>query len=115
MSQRLWQHGDQYRGPHLDPEGCPDDPLVLFRDWFDEADRAQPGLANPMTLATLGADGRPVARMVLLKEVDDRGFVFSATTAVARVRIWPRTRSRPCASTGRPSIGRSGSRARSSG
>lgn len=76
MSQRLWQHGDQYRGPHLDPEGCPDDPLVLFRDWFEAADQAQPGLANPMTLATVGADGRPVARMVLLKELDGRGFVF---------------------------------------
>jgi pyridoxamine 5'-phosphate oxidase len=76
MSERLWHHGEQYAGPHLDPASCPDDPLELFRAWYAGADEANPGRANPMTLATVGADGRPVARMVLLKELDGRGFVF---------------------------------------
>ena len=76
MTSRLWHHGEQYEGPHLDPSTCPDDPLELFRAWYATADAANPGRANPMTLATVGADGRPVARMVLLKELDDRGFVF---------------------------------------
>ncbi len=76
MTARLWHHGEQYEGPVLDPATCPDDPLALFRAWYADADRANPGRANPMTLATVGPDGRPVARMVLLKELDGRGFVF---------------------------------------
>lgn len=76
MSERLWQHGEQYAGPQLDPASCPDDPLALFRSWYADADRANPGRANPMTLATVGKGGRPAARMVLLKELDERGFVF---------------------------------------
>lgn len=76
MSERLWHHAVQYAGPHLDPALCPDDPFELFRAWYAGADEALPGRANPMTLATVGADGRPHARMVLLKELDARGFVF---------------------------------------
>jgi pyridoxamine 5'-phosphate oxidase len=76
MSERFWHHAVQYAGPHLDPAGCPDDPFELFRAWYASADEALPGRANPMTLATVGPDGRPHARMVLLKELDERGFVF---------------------------------------
>ncbi len=76
MSERYWHHGDQYAGEHLDPAGCPDDPLTLFRDWFAAATAAAPDKVNAMTLATVDADGRPAARVVLLKELDDRGFVF---------------------------------------
>ncbi|HVV83230.1 MAG TPA: pyridoxamine 5'-phosphate oxidase [Kofleriaceae bacterium] len=76
MTERLWHHGEQYAGPHLDPASCPDDPLDLFRAWYAGADEAQPGRANAMTLATVGDDGRPSARTVLLKELDERGFVF---------------------------------------
>ena len=55
----------------LDP-----DPFRQFRVWFDQALAA--GLAEPnaMTLATATPDGRPSARMVLIKGVDERGFVF---------------------------------------
>ena len=53
-----------------------DDPIELFRRWFDEAARAGMPQVNAMTLATAGADGRPSARVVLLKGVDDRGFQF---------------------------------------
>lgn len=51
-------------------------PLAEFKTWIDEASRTEPSDANAMTLATLGEDGRPAARIVLLKGVDDRGFVF---------------------------------------
>jgi pyridoxamine 5'-phosphate oxidase len=51
------------------------EPLALFRRWLDEAWKGEPN-AHAMTLATTTADGRPSARMVLLKGLDDRGFVF---------------------------------------
>src|SRR3989304_8175703 len=51
-------------------------PTEQFAAWFPKA--AQCGLDKPhaMTLATLGADGRPSARIVLLSSFDERGFVF---------------------------------------
>ena len=52
------------------------DPLDQFREWFAEAEKREPGDANAMTVATAGPDGRPSARMVLLKGFDARGFVF---------------------------------------
>ena len=52
------------------------DPLDQFREWFAEAEDREPGDANAMTVATAGPDGRPSARMVLLKDFDARGFVF---------------------------------------
>jgi pyridoxamine 5'-phosphate oxidase len=52
------------------------DPLALFRTWLAEAEAAEPNDATAMTLATATADGRPSARMVLLKGFDARGFVF---------------------------------------
>ena len=52
------------------------DPIRQFRVWFDQALTA--GLAEPnaMTVATAAPDGRPSARMLLIKGVDERGFVF---------------------------------------
>ena len=52
------------------------DPIELFREWFAAAEAAGTPLADAMTLATAGADARPSARTVLLKGVDERGFVF---------------------------------------
>lgn len=53
-----------------------DEPLRLFAAWFAEARRSEPVNPDAMTLATVDADGRPNARMVLLKGFDERGFVF---------------------------------------
>lgn len=53
-----------------------DDPHTLFDRWFAEAKAGEPNDAEAMTLATAAADGRPSARMVLLKGHDARGFVF---------------------------------------
>ena len=71
-----WQLGHQYAGAHIDPATCDPDPLVAFRAWFAEASAAEVPDVNAMTLATVGDRGRPAARTVLLKEVDDDGFVF---------------------------------------
>jgi pyridoxamine 5'-phosphate oxidase len=54
----------------------PSDPLELFGAWFGEAEREELNDANAMALATVGEDGMPSQRMVLLKGVDATGFVF---------------------------------------
>jgi pyridoxamine 5'-phosphate oxidase len=53
-----------------------EEPLALFAQWFEEAKRSEPADPNAMALATVDADGLPNVRMVLLKGVDERGFVF---------------------------------------
>jgi len=52
------------------------EPFRLFDAWFEEAKAKEPNDPEAMTLATVGADGMPSARMVLLKSADPRGFVF---------------------------------------
>lgn len=66
---------DYRRGRLLEADASPD-PFVTFHVWFNEARQAGLHEANAMTLATAGADGRPSARIVLLKGVDERGFCF---------------------------------------
>jgi pyridoxamine 5'-phosphate oxidase len=53
-----------------------DEPLRLFATWLADATRSEPADANAMSLATVDAAGMPDVRMVLLKGLDDRGFVF---------------------------------------
>jgi pyridoxamine 5'-phosphate oxidase len=53
-----------------------DEPWRLFSAWFEEAVRREPADPNAMALATVDADGLPNVRTVLLKGVDERGFVF---------------------------------------
>ena len=52
------------------------DPLALFGEWYEEAAKSEPNDPSAMSVATVGPDGTPSLRMVLLKGVDDRGFVF---------------------------------------
>ena len=52
------------------------EPFQLFDSWFKEAEAKEPNDANAMGLATVGPDGMPSLRMVLLKGVDEYGFVF---------------------------------------
>lgn len=53
-----------------------DDPFSLFKQWLAEAEKTEPNDPNAMALATVGVDGRPSVRMVLLKGIDARGFAF---------------------------------------
>jgi len=52
------------------------DPLLQFERWFKDALAAQLPLANAMTVATVSAEGAPDARVILLKGVENGGFVF---------------------------------------
>jgi pyridoxamine 5'-phosphate oxidase len=52
------------------------DPIALFNEWFTEAREAGVEVPEAMTLATADADGRPSARMLLLKGAEERGFTF---------------------------------------
>jgi pyridoxamine 5'-phosphate oxidase len=52
------------------------DPLALFGDWYAEAAKSEPNDPDAVALATVGPDGTPSARMVLLKGYDPGGFVF---------------------------------------
>jgi pyridoxamine 5'-phosphate oxidase len=72
----LWKVGEQYEGAPLDPADCDPNPIVEVRRWLALAVDGGLPTANAMTLATVDERGRPAARMVLLKEVDDTGFVF---------------------------------------
>lgn len=64
--------------PSIETRGIPEaaDPFRLFQAWLDEAGRTEPNDPNAMTVATCTPDGRPSARIVLLKDFDARGFVF---------------------------------------
>jgi pyridoxamine 5'-phosphate oxidase len=52
------------------------DPLALFKEWLAEAAKSEPNDPEAFCLATADADGFPSARMLLLKEADDKGFKF---------------------------------------
>lgn len=84
---------DQPARPHRDYDSPPltvaelgDDPLVAYRRWLDDAEAA--GLPEPgaVTVATVDAEGRPDARVVLLREVDERGIVFYTNRRSAKGR-----------------------------
>jgi pyridoxamine 5'-phosphate oxidase len=64
------------RASSLDERTADANPLALFRAWFDEAVRSNLPEPTGMTLSTATREGRPSARLVLLKHYDERGFVF---------------------------------------
>jgi pyridoxamine 5'-phosphate oxidase len=53
-----------------------DDPFALFDAWYADALASEPNDSNAMALGSVGSDGQPSVRMVLLKDHDERGFVF---------------------------------------
>ncbi|HXR76455.1 MAG TPA: pyridoxamine 5'-phosphate oxidase [Bryobacteraceae bacterium] len=67
---------ENYTQGGLDEAAVDTNPIAQFEKWFAEALRAGLKEPNAMTLATATPDGRPSARIVLLKEVDEAGFVF---------------------------------------
>ncbi len=58
------------------PEAVETDPMRQFAAWMTEAEKSEPNDPNAMALATVGRDGMPSIRMVLLKGIDERGFAF---------------------------------------
>jgi pyridoxamine 5'-phosphate oxidase len=65
-----------YEKAELDETASAADPLQQFQRWFDEAVSSELPEPNAMTLATVGPNGRPSTRVVLIKGVDARGFVW---------------------------------------
>lgn len=70
----------------LDETRIEGDPIKQFQLWFEQAIAAKLPMADAMSLATVTPDGRPTARMVLLKQVDDEGFVFFTNYQSAKAR-----------------------------
>jgi pyridoxamine 5'-phosphate oxidase len=66
----------EYLQGELEIEHVLPDPVRQFSVWMDQALVSEIQEPTAMTLATVGADGKPSARMVLLKSFDDKGFVF---------------------------------------
>jgi len=66
----------EYRTRPLARDDLAADPVVQFQQWFTEALDASVLDPNAMSIATVGDDGQPSQRMVLLKYFDARGFVF---------------------------------------
>jgi pyridoxamine 5'-phosphate oxidase len=71
QDQRKEHHFSSLHENDLDP-----DPIRQFARWFAAANQSGAPESNAMTLATATADGRPSARMVLLRGADERGFSF---------------------------------------
>jgi len=65
-----------YELAELDESASAADPLKQFQDWLDQAIAGRLPEPNAMTLATVGADGRPSTRIVLVKGVDERGLAW---------------------------------------
>ena len=76
MDPRIADLRKSYERAELDEAHCAAQPLAQFEAWLQQAIDAQMPEPNAMTLATVGGDGRPSTRVVLVKGVDARGIVW---------------------------------------
>lgn len=76
MDEKLAAMREDYRQGGLSESDVDADPIVQFQHWFDTAVEGGVYEPNGMTLATVGEDGQPSARIVLLKGLDERGLAF---------------------------------------
>lgn len=77
MSHDLSNHRKTYKKQELLENNCPENPIELFRSWFLTADASEIiDEANAMTIASIGLDGFPKNRVVLLKKYTSEGFIF---------------------------------------
>ena len=77
MSKDLSNYRKSYEKQELLESNCPKKPLDLFKQWFltaDESDSVEE--TNAMTISTIGVDGFPKSRVVLLKKYTEEGFIF---------------------------------------
>lgn len=76
VSEHISKIRTDYQLASLDEKETGDDPLLFFRKWFQQAEASGITEVNAMTLATANVWGLPSARIVLLKGLDEDGFVF---------------------------------------
>ena len=76
MEPRITDARKEYERAALDEATIDPDPIAQFAAWYDEAVRAGVPEPEAMTLATVSTEGRPSARVVLLRGFDARGFCF---------------------------------------
>jgi pyridoxamine 5'-phosphate oxidase len=76
MEHNLSDMRRHYEAAELSEENTPASPYLLFNTWFSEATASTIIEPNAMTLATASREGKPSARIVLLKEINKDGFVF---------------------------------------
>jgi len=77
MQNDLGNYRKSYEKSALEEDAISDDPMELFEKWFEEVE-ASKGVEEPnaMTIATIGLDGFPKSRVVLLKKYTSKGFIF---------------------------------------
>jgi len=77
MPKDLSNYRKSYEKQELLEGNCPENPMELFQTWFRNADESETvEETNAMTIATIGKDGYPKSRVVLLKKITWEGFVF---------------------------------------
>jgi pyridoxamine 5'-phosphate oxidase len=76
MSQKIAELRREYYSAPFDEDSADDDPIAQFKKWFDESVRVEQPDPEAMTLSTVSLDGEVSARIVLLRGLDERGFVF---------------------------------------
>ena len=77
---------EEYGSRELRRKDLHADPVLQFEQWFSEAREAELHEPNAMTLATVGLDGCPAARTVLMKFFDGNGFVFYTNYGSAKAQ-----------------------------
>ena len=77
MSKDLSNYRKSYEKQELLESNCPENPMELFQNWFKSADSSQMvDESNAMTISSIGLDGFPKSRVVLLKKYTSEGFIF---------------------------------------
>jgi pyridoxamine 5'-phosphate oxidase len=77
MSKDLSNYRKSYEKEELLEENCPENPMELFQKWFINADNSElVNETNAMTISSIGLDGFPKSRVVLLKKYTWEGFIF---------------------------------------
>lgn len=76
MEKTLAELREYYGKNELLESQCPENPFVLIQLWLEEAAKSIENDMNAMTLCTVGADGQPSSRTVLLKEIHEDKFIF---------------------------------------
>jgi pyridoxamine 5'-phosphate oxidase len=86
IGERVADLRKDYGQASLDEKDVADDPIDQFTRWFEEALKAEVSEPNAMSVATVGEDGRPSSRIVLVKQFDARGFTWYTNYASQKGR-----------------------------